>query len=151
MLHKRITIENSHLEPLEDAGKVSGFASPAEDYVQIRLNILEKLVQDPINTYYAIADTDDMIHHGISRGTIFICDTTVKPVDEALILVWYEQSWKVRQLHLIQGKQFFSTGSDQAELVEISKQIDVQIRGVITWSCRPHIKKPKSHVRTGRL
>ena len=37
---------DTNLEPIEDAGHVSGFQSPAADYREDRLHILQRLVTD---------------------------------------------------------------------------------------------------------
>ncbi len=50
MLQQRITPKDEGLEPLDHPGKVSGFVSPAEDYMEGRLNILEHLVKDSVKS-----------------------------------------------------------------------------------------------------
>ncbi len=42
--------------------------SPAENYMDGRLNILERLVKDPVNMYYAEAATDELPNLGISNN-----------------------------------------------------------------------------------
>ncbi len=138
---------NEELEPLSCPGKASGFVSPAEDYMEGRLNILERLVKDPVNTYYAEATTDELINLGISKGTLFVYDTSIKAKHHSLVIVWYRGEWKVRQLYLIGKQVFLGTGKD----TEAPERIDANellIRGVVTWSCRPHQAKPRSYVRT---
>ena len=128
-------------------GKASGFVSPAEDYMEGRLNILERLVKDPVNTYYAEATTDELINLGISKGTLFVYDTSIKAKHHSLVIVWYRGEWKVRQLYLMGKQVFLGTGKD----TEAPERIDANellIRGVVTWSCRPHQAKPRSYVRS---
>lgn len=68
MLRITETAEMTALEPLEDPGKVSGFQSPADDYRKDHLNIMERLITDPVNTYYFEADSDEMELFGIKKG-----------------------------------------------------------------------------------
>ncbi len=145
MLKQVIHIQNEDLEPLSHPGKTSGFVSPAEDYMEGRLNILERLVKDPVNTYYAEATTDELINLGISKGTLFVYDTSIKAKHNSLVVVWYRGEWKVRQLYLIGKQVYLSTGKDQEEPELVSDEL--MIRGVVTWSCRPHQTKPKCYVR----
>jgi len=49
MLLKNTPERKIEMDPLEDAGKVTGFSSPATDYSQDRLHIIQKLVKDPTN------------------------------------------------------------------------------------------------------
>ena len=138
---------NEELEPLSHPGKASGFVSPAEDYMEGRLNILERLVKDPVNTYYAEATTDELINLGISKGTLFVYDTSIKAKHNSLVIVWYRGEWKVRQLYLIGKQVYLGTGKDTEELEPIDAN-ELLIRGVVTWSCRPHQAKPRSYVRS---
>lgn len=50
--------KDESLEPLENASKVSGFQSPAEDYINRRLDIEHKLKHDLVNTYYFESERD---------------------------------------------------------------------------------------------
>lgn len=147
MLKHRIHTQNEELEPLSNPGKASGFVSPAEDYMAGRLNILERLVKDPVNTYYAEATTDELIALGISKGTLFVYDTSIKPKHNSLVLVWYRGEWKVRQLYLLGKQVFLGTGKADEEPEGVQPD-ELLIRGVITWSCRPHGSKPICYVRS---
>lgn len=147
MLQQRFHIQNEELEPLSNPGKTSGFVSPADDYLEGRLNILERLVKDPVNTYYAEAITDELSALGICKGTLFVCDTSISPEHGSLVIVWYQGEWKVRQLLLSGNSVFLGTGREQEECEPISKK-EFHIFGVVTWSCRPHKTKPKSYVRS---
>ncbi len=139
--------KNEELEPLSHPGKASGFVSPAEDYMEGRLNILERLVKDPVNTYYAEATTDELINLGISKGTLFVYDTSIKAKHHSLVIVWYRGEWKVRQLYLMGKQVFLGTGKATEEPERIDAN-ELLIRGVVTWSCRPHQHKPHCYVRT---
>jgi DNA polymerase V len=44
MIREVIIPRNEFIDALDNPGKVSGFVSPAEDYVQKRLHIAERLV-----------------------------------------------------------------------------------------------------------
>lgn len=46
------------LAPIADPYHVSGFQSPADDYKQDRLDITEKLVRDPLNTFFFESDSE---------------------------------------------------------------------------------------------
>ena len=147
MFKHRIHIQNEELEPLSDPGKTSGFVSPAEDYMAGQLNILERLVKDPVNTYYAEATTDELMIFGIAKGTLFVYDTSIKPKHGSLVVVWYRGEWKVRQLYLLGKQVFLGTGKEDDE-PEPVHQDELLIRGVVTWSCRPHQFKSHYDVRS---
>jgi len=77
MIREVVIPRNEFIDTLETPGKVSGFVSPAEDYVQKRLHISQLIVKDPTNTFYFQADDDQMRYFGILKGSIIIVDKTI--------------------------------------------------------------------------
>lgn len=153
MLRNTETTELSALEPLEDPGKVSGFQSPADDYREDRLNIGERLVADPVNTYYFESDSDEMELFGIKKGTVLIVDRSLPPEGGRLVILWNEGKWMIRQLVTLQDRWLLTTGRENEQPIPFNEKKSMLIWGVVTWSCSPQIekkqaKKKKQHVRS---
>ncbi len=52
-----------------------GFPSPAQDYVEKRIDLNELLVQHPSATYFVKAAGDSMIDAGIDEGDLLVVDS----------------------------------------------------------------------------
>lgn len=84
-------IEPSKLElPLS---KVSipagtGFPSPADDYLEERLDLNKYLVKHPAATFYARVEGDSMIDAGIYHDDILIIDKAKEAEHESVIVAW---------------------------------------------------------------
>lgn len=148
MLRNVETPRKIEFEPLEDAGKVSGFQSPAADYKEDRLNLLDRIVQDPINTYFMESETDEMNLFMIQKGSILIIDKSVQPRGGNIVVVWHDGKFKARQLLAIGEKKYFTTGRENEKTIEIKEE--VLIWGVVTGVYSSLIEF-KNHVRAGRL
>jgi DNA polymerase V len=96
MLRNLATERDESLEPLENASKVSGFQSPAEDYINRRLDIENKLKHDPVNTFYFESERDLPAFY-IRQGDILIVDRSKTPRHNYKLVVWYDQKWSVCQ------------------------------------------------------
>ncbi len=55
-----------------------GFPSPAQDYVEQRIDLNELLINHPSATYFVKAAGDSMIEGGISEGTFWLLIVRVK-------------------------------------------------------------------------
>ena len=55
-----------------------GFPSPAQDYVEKRIDLNELLVQHPSATYFVKAAGDSMINAGIDEGDLLVVDSARK-------------------------------------------------------------------------
>lgn len=129
------------LDPISDPSQVSGFQSPADDYKKDRLNIMEKLVRDPLNTYYFESDSDAMAAFDIRKGTILVVDRTLTAKGGNVVIVWIDGNWMVRQLRDINGRRDLITGARGETPIAITDEDGVMIWGVVTWSCSPQIEK----------
>lgn len=141
MLRTIETLNRPDLAPIADPSQVSGFQSPADDYKEDRLNIIEKLVRDPLNTYFFECDSDAMQGFDIRVGTILIVDRTLTAKGGNIVIAWRDGDWLVRQLREINGVRDLITGHRDESPIEITADEGVMIWGVVTWSCTPQIEK----------
>ena len=56
-----------------------GFPSPAQDYVEKRIDLNELLVQHPSATYFVKSSGDSMTGAGIGNGDLLVVDRSRKP------------------------------------------------------------------------
>ena len=139
MLRKSSPDRNLDLEPLENPGQVTGFSSPAQDYKEDRLHIIQKLVKDPTNTFYFEAENDELIDFGIKKGALLVVDKSVPVTIGRIVVAFQDGEWIIRQLVVIDGKTKLATRNNQLNTVETNETTD--IFGVVTWSCNPLSKK----------
>ncbi|MGY3055426.1 DNA polymerase V [Pedobacter sp. UYEF25] len=137
---------NDEQEPLENAGSVSGFISPAEDYKDRKLHIAQKIVADPTNTFYFEAMNDEMKEHGITEGTIIIVDRSREIFNGSLIICNVDGEWLNRFI-VKKDNQILLYASRHKPPINITGK-DIEIFGAVTWHCVPQKSK---YVRPSRL
>ncbi|WP_118195477.1 S24 family peptidase [Albibacterium indicum] len=130
---------DKELEPLADPGNVSGFASPAGDYIQDRLHIVQKLVKDPVSTFYFQMESKELESLGISKNALLVVDRSVPPRHGSIIVVNKDGEWIVRQLIILGRQKYLVNGRLQSERTLIDDD-GIHIFGVVTWSCNPMLK-----------
>lgn len=70
---------------LEVKTKTTGFGSPAENYVQNRLDLNQLIPIDIITTYYFKYSGATKL--GVKEGDIIVVDTSLEPKSEDLVLI----------------------------------------------------------------
>lgn len=136
MLRNIVIKRNEELEPIKDPGQVTGFSSPATDYIQERLHIIQKLVKDPTNTYYFEMKTDELTSFGIAKGALLIVDRSIKAKSGSTVVVNVEGEWIVRKLK-VDRKDIYLKSSEADENTILLSENGILIFGVVTWSCNP--------------
>lgn len=136
MLRKNTPERNIKMDPLEDAGKVTGFSSPATDYSQDRLHIIQKLVKDPTNTFYFEMENNDMSGFGILKGALLVVDRSVKPKNEEIVIANVEGVWITRKLLIQTNSVSLASSLEKETNIDITDNA-VIIFGTVIWSCNP--------------
>ena len=63
--------------PLIEGGIAAGFPSPAQDYIDIKIDLNKELIDNPSSTFYARVKGNSMIDAGISNGDILVIDKSL--------------------------------------------------------------------------
>lgn len=75
--------------------RTSGFASPAEAYVDKRLDLNELIINDVKTTFYFKYGGVDTL--GVKKGNILVVDRSVQPEKDDLIVLTDSNSFKIRK------------------------------------------------------
>jgi DNA polymerase V len=113
--------------------KISGFQSPADDYLEGRLSISEVLVVDPESTFYFQMDSQAMKNQGLLSGDILVIDRSLTAVKDAIVVAFINSSFYCRRYEMKNNKPLLVGDEDEIETTD--GQI-LQIWGVVTSICR---------------
>ena len=111
----------------------AGFPSPADDFMENRLNLNDYIVKHPSSTYYVKVSGDSMIGAGIFSGDILVVDRSISPRDNHIVVAMIEAEFMVKRLRLYQRKTYLISENSQYAPIEVGSQ-GVTIWGVVTFS-----------------
>ena len=122
--------------PLFLSPVVAGFPSPAEDYLDRKLDLHEHLVRNNAATFFARAAGDSMIRAGIHDGDLLVVDRSLTPGNGSVVIAAVEGELTVKYLSRKNGRVLLVPANDESEYPEldISEQEDVVIWGVVTYA-----------------
>jgi len=76
----------------------AGFPSPAEDYLEVPLDLAEYLVENKAATFMMRVTGDSMTEAGIQDGDLLVVDRSIKPVTGSIIVVAVNGEYTVKRL-----------------------------------------------------
>jgi len=126
------------------AQKISGFQSPAADYLEGRLDLAEKLVIDPHSTFYFQMQGTAMLSYGIADADLLVIDRSLKPHHGSIVIAFISGSFSCRLFLEKNGSYLLSNDSDSICETEMGM---LQVWGVVTSVCRNVLPKT---LRRGR-
>lgn len=127
-LERKSTIER----PLFLSGVSAGFPSPAEDYVDRKLDLNELLIKNPAATFFVRVAGDSMTGAGILHDDILIVDRSLEPVDSNIVIAVYNGELTVKRLMQKNGKARLVAENPAYSPLVISEESDCEIWGVVT-------------------
>jgi DNA polymerase V len=114
----------------------TGFPSPADDYVEERLDLNKLLIDHPAATFYARVEGDSMIEAGIYHDDILIIDKAKEARHQNVIVAWINGEFTAKTYYIDQrlGKVFLVPRNNKYLPQEITPEMDFMIWGVVTYN-----------------
>lgn len=119
--------------PLFASALPAGFPSPAEDYIEARLDLNEYLIQHPAATFFIRVEGDSMLGAGIHPDDLLIVDRAVEPAPGMVIIAALDGNLTVKRL-LLEGDRWLLAADNPAyEPIPIGEGDDFSVWGVVTY------------------
>lgn len=118
--------------PLYTSKVPAGFPSPADDYIEMHLDLNTHLIKHPAATFFVIAVGDSMTNAGIHSGDLLIVDKSLAAVHGKIVIAAIDGELTVKRLARQNGCVQLVPENDQYPPIDISDQQDLVIWGVVT-------------------
>ena len=115
----------------------AGFPSPAEDYLDRKLDLNEHLVKHPAATFFVKVDGESMIKAGINHGDILIVDRSLEPADKKIVIAGIRGELTVKRIRRLQGRLYLMPENENFAPLEVSEDCELEIWGVVTSVIHP--------------
>lgn len=109
---------------------VAGFPSPAEEYVECRLDISEYLVKHPAATFYVRVSGDSMRGAGIHSGDLLVVDRSLTPKPGRVVIAIVAGQFTVKRLKRVAGRMCLAPENDAFAPIPLDEE--VALWGVVT-------------------
>ncbi len=119
--------------PLFMAKISAGFPSPADDYVDKKIDLNEHLIKHPAATFFIRVVGDSMINAGIHSGDILIVDRAIEPADNKIIIAVLDGELTVKRIRKKKDKLFLAPENPAFEPLEVTPAMNFEVWGVVTY------------------
>jgi len=109
-----------------------GFPSPADDFIECKLDLNDYLIRHPAATFYVRASGDSMRQAGIHSGDLLIVDRAVEPTPGRVVIAVVDGDFTVKRLKRIDGNLCLAPDNDAYPPVPLGDGEGVSIWGVVT-------------------
>jgi DNA polymerase V len=110
----------------------AGFPSPADDYIEGRLDLNRHLIKHPAATFFVRVSGDSMIDAGIHSGDLLVVDRSLDAVDGNVIVAALDGELTVKRLSKRGEILSLLPANRDYQPIEILTQQTFEIFGVVT-------------------
>lgn len=110
----------------------AGFPSPADDYIEGKLDINKHLVKHPAATFYVRVSGDSMLGAGIHCGDLLVVDRSLEAKNGNVVVAVLDGDLTVKRLYKRDGVIRLLPENSQYQPIEIAEGQSFEIWGVVT-------------------
>lgn len=122
--------------PLFGCSVRAGLPSPADDYIEMHLDLNNHLIAHPAATFFLKASGDSMINVGIADGDMLVVDKSLEVVHGKIVIAAINGELTVKRLSLTGGQTLLLPENNKYKPIIITEDIDLVIWGVVIHNIR---------------
>jgi DNA polymerase V len=121
------------LIPLYEDTVAAGFPSPAEDYIEKKLDLNDLLIKHPAATFFVRVQGSSMQDASILSGDMLVVDRSLPAKNGSIVIAIYNGEFTVKRLK-IEGENIFLIPENKTfKAIEIKKSDEFEIWGVVSY------------------
>lgn len=134
---------DSELElPMVEGGIAAGFPSPAQDYIDLKIDLNKELITNPSSTFYGRVKGSSMKDAGIVDGDILVIDKSLEPKDGDTAVCFIDGEFTLKYIKIEPDAVYLIPANSKFQPIKVTEDNNFCIWGVVTYSIKSH-KNPR--------
>ena len=133
---------SKRLFPLATETISAGFPSPAEDYIELGIDLNKYLIKNPISTFFLRVSGNSMNNAGIYNNDLLIIDRSINPNPGHIVVALLDGEFTLKRLIKEKDNYYLKADKENYPAINLYEYIDIQIWGVAIYSIHK-LKKSK--------
>lgn len=131
MLYSASTIVELEL-PLAGSGISAGFPSPADDYIDIAIDLNKELIKNKEATFFGRVKGDSMQDGGIHNGDLLIIDKSIEPKSGKIAVCFIDGEFTVKRIEMEKDVIWLIAENKNYPPIKVTMDNDFLIWGIVT-------------------
>ncbi|MEL1246194.1 translesion error-prone DNA polymerase V autoproteolytic subunit [Flavobacterium sp. DGU11] len=119
--------------PFITHGISAGFASPAQDFLQDRIDLNTELAKNWLTTFYIRVSGNSMMNAGIADGDLLVADRSLEPSDGKIAICLIDGEFTVKRLKMGIGCLYLMPENPAYQPVKVSEENNFTVWGIVTY------------------
>ncbi len=124
--------KTQHALPFYASRVAAGFPSPADDYIEAKLDLNQHLIKHPAATFFVRVSGNSMTGAGIFENDILVVDRSLKPSHGKVVIAVINGELTVKRLNILKDKVSLRPENEDYHPIDVSEDMEFSIWGVVT-------------------
>ena len=118
--------------PLAQQGISAGFPSPADDFLDLSIDLNKELVKHPYATFYGRVSGDSMTGAGLDDGDLLVIDKSLEPRDGKIAVCFIDGEITVKRIKLEADAVWLMPENAKYTPIKVTQDNEFVIWGIVT-------------------
>jgi len=118
--------------PYAEQGISAGFPSPADDFLDISIDLNKELIKNPSATFYGRVKGDSMKDAGMDNGDLLIIDKSLEPIDNKIAVCFIDGEFTVKRIKLEEDIIWLIAENKAYKPIKVTADNEFVIWGIVT-------------------
>lgn len=119
--------------PMSETGISAGFPSPADDHIDLSLDLNRELIKNPASTFFARVSGVSMIDDGIDDGDLLVIDKSIEPYENCLAVAYVDGEFTLKRVKFEKNCAWLIPANKNYKPIQITEDNDFMIWGVVRY------------------
>lgn len=121
-----------HIEiPFVDQGISAGFPSPAQDFLDMSIDLNQELIKNPSSTFYGRVKGDSMKNLGIDDGDLLIIDKSLDPVNGKIAVCFIDGEFTIKTIKFEKDFLWLVPANDDYKPLKVTEDNEFIVWGIV--------------------
>lgn len=117
--------------PFVVEGVSAGFPSPADDFLDINIDLNRHLIKNPSSTFYGKVRGNSMVDAGIHDGDLLIIDKSLEPQNNKIAVCFIDSEFTVKRIKLEKDIIWLVAENKDYKPIKVTKDNELIIWGIV--------------------
>jgi DNA polymerase V len=137
-LHKSTHIDfyaastESTLElPFVKEGISAGFPSPADDFLDLSIDLNKELIKNPSSTFYGKVRGNSMKDLGIHEGDLLVIDKSLEPKNGKIAICFIDGEFTLKKIKIEKDCIWLEPANEAYKPIKVTKDNEFLVWGIV--------------------
>lgn len=118
--------------PFFDVGISAGFPSPADDFIELTIDLNKELIKNKDTTFFAKVKGHSMKNVGINDGDLLVIDKSLEPKNNRIAVCQIDGEFTVKRIKIDRGVVWLIAENEEYQPIKVTSDNDFLIWGIVT-------------------